>query len=378
MFSRPSATGHPASSTTVTARAHPAWFQATYDPLTLVRIVHEVTTIAAESDPRACRQADFNAAKAETRWADAPLAGNICKRLGIAWPRLLAVAHGPEAQWSRELGKAGMDRTRKDIALKHVLAALRQAAAQLKAPTITAAEYESVARTVIARSRRAHKHGGDGAHALPTLNQVQHVLALHELSWEQALERADLEPRRRAATPGTPVAELVRCFAGATGLMPRTRKQLHAWAAVAGKSAENFTTAAMRTAIAAAQHERAAAGHAALDVAPVALELVAPPPKWMPNGPDRKVRAGYWRDEGRIIEGLARAVGFLRPGEQLDQRSIQRIAQVHRAERIPSWSTVDDFRRQIDADFEDWRHRALELARARGTAPGSSLTGQAA
>lgn len=333
-------------------------FRPRHDDLTLLRIVRAVSVDACPAEPTACRQDQFDAARAAAGHPDAPRGRNIAARLDMSWPRLLHVAHGPETRWSRELGHAGSDRGRKGISLQQVLVALRQVAAHLGVDTLGQAQYEQARNEIVAVSRRAFKHGGNAAATLPHLEQVKWVLKQEKLSWDDALGRVGLKSPDRPSVAGLDPDAAVDAFIAHTGMLPRNRQQLRRWASAARCSfQDDMSAAAVKAVIAARRAARETAGEPPLAEAPRDLSFDDAADPALP-----RARRLDW-NPASIIVGMAKAVPLLEPGERLDQRSLKRISKDHPEAGVPSWSTVDRYRSNtVGASFEDWRRQALELA----------------
>jgi hypothetical protein len=64
---------------------------------------------------------------------------------------------------------------------------------------------------------------------------------------------------------------------------------------------------------------------------------------------------------------MARAARLLAPGQQLDQRTLKRLAQDHPHAGIPSYSTINRLVRSHPAEgFDTWRRESERLARGSG------------
>jgi hypothetical protein len=167
---------------------------------------------------------------------------------------------------------------------------------------------------------------------MPTLDQVEGLLAAHKLTWAQACQRAGLvrPPRGVAAArvQAMDAEQAVAWFVQSTGVAPATFNQLSDAATAAGVARNRMRAPDVTRAVAALQGARAAAGLQPLSVergrgpiqrAAQAAGVTAPrrrPKAW--NGP-------------AIIDGLARAIDHLQRGERLTQRTLKRIASSTRA-----------------------------------------------
>jgi hypothetical protein len=81
-----------------------------HTPLELLAIVREVAAVAAPVQPMKTTQAAWDSSRADAGHPDAPRARSICDRLGVPWPRLLAIAHGNLDDALRALGNLAADK----------------------------------------------------------------------------------------------------------------------------------------------------------------------------------------------------------------------------------------------------------------------------
>jgi len=372
----------------------------THTPLQLLDLVREVARVATPDPKGHVTQSAWNTARdgASASASEAPSAHAICQRLGVSWTRVLAIAHGPAGDALRQLRVDASDRGRKGWTRDDARYALRRASLRLERKELTRSDYQHAREQMISCAPRGAARR-IAERSMPTLNQLEEVLAKDHVNWQAALAEADLAAPPPQARRGLNAPDAVALFARHTGKLPASARQLIHWARANQISIHNTTTKQVQTAIKQLRRERKAQGLPALPLA-----KRGPPPSHeseaeseLGNGfasqgaasdgrqPAQNRSLDELRPSGRLetaseraetpamrvrgwnrakaIEGLARAVQLLGPGEQLSQRTLKRIAAGHPHEPIPSWSTVDRTRRRDDpnATWDDWRRAAEEL-----------------
>lgn len=83
-----------------------------------------------------------------------------------------------------------------------------------------------------------------------------------------------------------------------------------------------------------------------------------------PSGAPRTRKHNKTRSREDFIQGLMRAVDFLEPGENLNRRSLKRIAREHPEADGPSSSPVERNAAKYGQTFTQWCDEALARRRA--------------
>jgi hypothetical protein len=336
-------------------------FEPRHSPLELLEIVRAVSLYVDPDQPATVSGRRWDAGRSSAGHADAPRAFSIAKRLGVSWPALLRVAHlEPDLAW-RRLANLQADKGRKGVTLDGVFIALRQAALRLGAPSVDRTDYKAAREGLVAASRRTRR-GRAVERAVPELTQIEEVLRRNGLSWEQALEQAGLAPPESKRRRGVEFEQLARAFIDQFGRLPRNYVQLRRWAEATGTSfpaPRKGQAEQARLAIAAVLDGRWRAGLPDLPIASADLTFENTGPRL-----GTPARIKQW-DRERLIAGMALAVELLGPGQQLDQRSLKRIAADRRDLPIPSYSTVNRHLRKHHPNetWEQWRREAMTRAR---------------
>lgn len=306
-------------------------------------------------------QSAWDEGRAGAGHPDAPTARAIVQRLGVAWSRLLQIAHGGPDDALRALGNAAADKGRKGHTLPRAATALRQAALRLDKPGVTRGDYRKARGQIIAAARRAGR-SASVTRALPDLTQMETVLGQNNMSWEDGLVFAGLQLPERVENQGLDERAAARAFVEDLGKLPRSAKQLKGWAHSRKLSIRHPRRALLDDAVAEIQRERAAARQPDLEVADRGEHQVAPAGPAAANG--RPARAAEW-NKPEIIAGLARAIRILGAGKQLTQRALKEVAEANPGRGIPSWSSVDRRRRthHPEETWQEWVAEAAALAR---------------
>jgi hypothetical protein len=338
-------------------------FTASHTPLELLDIVRAVSLRADPQVPTTVSGRVWDAHRAPAGHPDAPRAFSIAQRLGVPWRDVLRVAHEPADNRWRLLANFQADKGRKGVTLAGVFMALRQAAHRLGQPSVNRSDYTRARELILASSRRT-RHAAIAERAMPQLTQIEELLRRNKLTWEQAVRQAGLAAPPRVEHRGLPLEDAVRAFIDDTGTLPRHFEQLRKWSAAKGLAIQ-WTRApgkSAQAAIAAVVAQRRAAGLP--DLQPADHHMQFARAGATVDGPAR--RHGVWTRE-RLIEGMALAVELLGRGQQLDQRSLKRLARDRRDLPIPSYSTVHRYLRvhHPDESWEQWRREAEQLARSR-------------
>jgi hypothetical protein len=152
----------------------------------------------------------------------------------VKWEELLDGALRTGRQRTMWLSALRRDEARADLTDTLVIHALRLVAARRGVGTLTRQQYDETRDALVAEDRERNGEDGLLERLLPTANQV---LAHCELSWENALNLAGLQPwqqersghRQTQLNPvaGMPVAQVVAVYAALNGAWPSRATLLH-------------------------------------------------------------------------------------------------------------------------------------------------------
>jgi len=217
------------------ARGHGEHVGVAQDPLVLLQGVREVAALVNPAEPEEVTQREFDAKRVRSgAHAHLPAARRITERLGMSWPRVLAIAHRPEAEQARLLGIAErMSRSAPWLSEKHLAAMLQIVAARLGADSVSMAEYEAERAKIGAPD---HVRAMLGSELLvPSAAQIE----LAAGSWDEAMRFAGLRSPERAPgptrkAPNSPsLPDLMERFYEVHGVQP-TAAALHEFARASG------------------------------------------------------------------------------------------------------------------------------------------------
>ena len=333
----------------------------------LLAAVRDVSSAVNPDDPRAVSQREFDAARADAGWADAPLARTICRRLDVGWEYLLRAVHHPTGDVGQLVAVGAANHGRVGLSLDDVLAAMRQAAIRLGQRTLSTLDYDRAHREMSAARNRRRNHRNLASDGLPERYQIVAVLSKHEMTWTDGLTAAGLEPLE-APDPrrAPPVIEVLKVFAEAQRAIPVSMTQLERWARREGIAVpRRVTRARLDEAIGALKDERRAAGEPELPVSRSGLDHLASIKREGPPLLHKK-----WTEE-EIVEGLVVALSLLGPRERLTQSKLRELADEHA--EIPGYSVIFRLSRRLkdkglaNKDFPSWRSEAARRLRARRT-----------
>ena len=110
-----------------------------------------------------------------------PSARALCQRFELSWRQLLRAATSDPRQQTRQASYGRRNTSRKNITLDDCIDAIRRVARKNNLATLTRRQYGSLRDQMSKRSS-----------SLPTINQVDAVLAKSRVSWPEALKRAGL------------------------------------------------------------------------------------------------------------------------------------------------------------------------------------------
>lgn len=341
-------------------------FQSKYTPGELVEAVRVVSAVACPEHPASCTQTQFDAARDPAGLPELPRARAIAARLHISWGYLLEVTHDPDRNaWKTITAQRG-NQGRKGFTLDEIYAAMRHVAGYLGQPTITRADYERGRELIVAADRRAYRHGGHGTRILPDINQVDGHLRSRGVKWTEALQAAGLQPHRPKAHAALTPLEATRRYADENGYAPRGLAQLRKWGAAAGEAVKEHRAPEMRDALAQVNAEREAAGQPPLEPTPRGFTFAHIVRRENASAPKRS----RGRSKAELIGGMARAMHYLQPGENLGIRELKRIARDHAGQDIPSSSTISAQAKKRGETFVQWRDEAAALFRRQEAAGG--------
>lgn len=183
------------STTRTNTTTSKARFQSRYDLRGLVDVVAAVARLADKARPEQVTQKQWDAARAQAGYADAPQARQVATRLKLPWPDVLALALSG-ADVDRTLGRRFGEDEDPYLDTGDVRAALRAVALRLNKKTLLRPEYVAE-RERIMKAARGHWRHGSGIY-LPTIHQAERIAG----SWEAALALAGLNPQPPQARPG--------------------------------------------------------------------------------------------------------------------------------------------------------------------------------
>lgn len=171
-----------------------------WEPLTLLRGVREVSTLANPNKPTEATQAAFDAARARNQnYAALPRAKRITEQLGLRrWARVLEVAHEPENKHAQLLGWKTKDEEQDWLTEDYIASVLRLVAHRLGKDTLTLLEYGEDRSKLLAADKARWLHGRQLL--LPKPAQIEIVMG----SWSAALRAAGLKTRSERDTPNDP------------------------------------------------------------------------------------------------------------------------------------------------------------------------------
>jgi len=315
------------------------------------------------ADPVALTQAQFDNARDQVDPPGLPRAKSLARRFAMPWRRLVEISLEPPERHTLLLGRLISQRDSPAPSLGQVLVALRQAAIRLGADTISQTTYDHARHLILNATARAMAQGAD-RDLMPTLTQIEGLLATNNLTWAQACTQAGLRPPDANASrvQAMDADQAVAWFAQTIGLVPASFNQLDIATANAGVARKRMRAADVTAAIQRLQAARAAAGLDPLPAQPGkgALEHITTVTPGQPTARTPKRRPKMWKGPA-IIEGLATAIGELRPGERLTQRRLGRIAIAN--PDVPGYSVVHRHATQAGTNFEALIRQAEQLRR---------------
>src|SRR6185312_1140512 len=114
-----------AASVELVLRASDGRYRPRHDEGTLRRLIREVARMARPLEPRMLSEAEFDLWRLRSSWPDAPSASCICKRLGLAWREVVALALHAERDWARTIGKRRQVTPIEELSDEEIAQALR-------------------------------------------------------------------------------------------------------------------------------------------------------------------------------------------------------------------------------------------------------------
>jgi len=311
-----------------------ARFQAQHSPTQLLDIIRVVSRTADPDQPEKVTQRAWDDARTDAGHPDAPRAHSITQRLQVPWSRLLVIANGNPDDALRALRQTASDKGRKDLALHAVATAMRQAATRLSAGTLNRGDYQRARQQILAGTRKPPARRV-AERAMPTLTSIETVLAQNQMSWDDGLNMAGLQPPPAAGSvAGLDEEAATRAFVADIGKLPANGTQIRKWAASRGVSLQHhLVSARLKDAANLIQAET----DEPIQVAGRGEHHTASTDGAGADAPARRVRE--WA-KPQVIAGMAKAITLLGPGQQLTQRSIKEVARDHPGQGIPSWSVV--------------------------------------
>jgi hypothetical protein len=199
-------------------------FRSKFNKLALLNLVAVVAKTGRGSEPELITQRAWDAARAQAGYSDAPSARQIVRRLEIPWAELLELcleSKDPGKALGRREGVGVENWATEEEAISN----LRVVAGRLGVKTLTPDQYESDRQALISADQRRWLHGGNLE--MVTIGQIETLFG----SWDEALERAGLEPRK-SPTPkprGLGLLEALDLFLAENGGLPN-RAEFERWA----------------------------------------------------------------------------------------------------------------------------------------------------
>ena len=157
----------------------------------------QVARPASPDEPRKATQRAFDEARVDH--PELSSARALCQRFGLSWSQLLRAATAPPAQQTRQASYGRRDSSRKGITVEDCVDAIRRVAVKNKRKRLTRSDYQALRDKMTSASGRS-KAGARPS--LPTVNQVDRILAKEGVSWTQAVTQAGFNPRPEPRQPG--------------------------------------------------------------------------------------------------------------------------------------------------------------------------------
>lgn len=216
-------------------------FEARGDVHSLYAYVRDVALTANPSEPWKVSKRAFDAARrADERFAGGLSADGVQKRLGYPWSQLMAVVTDSARDPERSIAARNRREARPVISFEEAVAALRLVAARIGTNTLRPHEYDHARGQAVEREASAWLHGRRLEKTLPTADQIDRALRLHDppRTWDDCLRAAGLEARAvGGGRRGMSWPELIDMFMEELGFVPNWQ-QAKDFAAAKGISAE--------------------------------------------------------------------------------------------------------------------------------------------
>ncbi len=171
--------------------------------------------MARPLEPGMLSEAEFDVWRFRSSWPDAPTASCICKRLGLAWREVVALALHAKRDWARTIGKRYQATPIKELSDEEIAQALRFADRRAERRPLRPARYDAIRDTALRRDRRRWMYGGLLGLMLPNSDQIRWAAG----SWARALEIAGLAPlpAQSRVGPALSVVDVLDAYVEATG-----------------------------------------------------------------------------------------------------------------------------------------------------------------
>ena len=287
--------------------------------------------MARPLEPRMLSEAEFDLWRLRSSWPDAPSASCICKRLGLAWREVVALALHAERDWARTIGKRRQVTPIEELSDEEIAQALRFADRRAGGRPLRPALYDAIRDGALREDRRRWMYGGLVALMLPNSDQIRWAAG----SWTRALEIAGLAPlAAQSRGQALPVVDVLDAYVEATGRLASMWWVVEEWRSKRAEPVQQPVRSA-RWYLEALQRNRQARGQTTPVVDPAGSRHVALPVtvSSTPLGP--RVRGWSW---DVAVELLAQLLCKLPPGtRRLGQREMLRLV---RGRGLPSPSTL--------------------------------------
>jgi len=204
----------------------PARFRSSFPDETLLEAIREIVQAVDAEWPQDVRAAQFDGARATSRWPDLPSAAAIQRRWQMAWPQILAMLFVPGRDPAVTLRVSRRRTAGVRVTLEQAVYYLKLIAGRLAVTTLTAARYDRELAILVSESRAAWLHGGSAPP--PTSADIDAALRADGKSgWQVALDAAGLQsPRSLGAPKGMEELEAARRFLSEVGCLPWSRAAL--------------------------------------------------------------------------------------------------------------------------------------------------------
>ena len=312
-------------------RASDGRFRPCHDEGTLRRLILEVARMARPREPGMLSQAEFDFWRFRSSWPDAPSASCICKRLGLAWREVVALALHAERDWARTIGKRRQVTPIDELSEDQIAQALRFADRRAEGRPLRPALYDAIRDAAVRDDRRRWMYGGLVGLMLPNSDQIRWAAG----SWTRALEIAGLAPLpAQSRSQALAVVDVLDAYVEATGRLAPVSWVVDEWRCKRPEPVQQPVRSA-ESYIKALRRRREARGQTTPMVDSARSRHVELPVTGSSTPVGPRVRGWSW---DVAVELLAQLLCKLPPGtRRLGQREMLRLV---RGRSLPSPSTL--------------------------------------